>query len=97
MIDSWHYVRHNALMSETSEQRWRKYKEQGLLYHEFKVEDKLYGVCVDDDVQKPLTVEDVGVIWLRTIGRHLYPRIRQETRDRKIFFDSLGIPQQVQF
>jgi hypothetical protein len=84
-------------MSETSAQRRREYAQLGLSYHEFQVEDNLYGVCVNaDNVSTPLTVADRGVIWLRTMGRKLYPKMRQEQRDRETFFTSLGIEPQVQ-
>jgi hypothetical protein len=78
----------------TTEQRRKRYAEQGRLYYEFRVDGSLYGVCVNaTHVATPLTIEDAGVIWLRTLGRTLYPNVTRGGRDREKFFDSLGMEQ----
>jgi hypothetical protein len=56
------------------------------------VEGSPYGVCVNaGNVATPPTTEDVGVVWLRTIGRKLYPNVTSQARDREKFLESLGL------
>jgi hypothetical protein len=80
----------------TTETRRKQYAEQGRFYHEFKVDGSIYGVCVNAAlVNTPLTTEQAGEIWLRTLGRKLYPNVTRIGRDRQIFLLSLGIEKTV--
>ena len=94
-VVSWERFLTHSCMS-TIEARRKLHAPNGQFYHEFQVHDSLYGVCINAaKIVMPLTTEQLGLIWLRTIGRKLYPNIKKETRDRKLFFNSLGMEEQV--